>query len=248
MSCCSVIIVQYMFVFHRKFPSRAKEHQKEPPGGTSLALLCAFCLFLFLAYMKMRSALTFLCICATLILLSDAYCTGESCKVLAKELAVKGIFNKQEEVLAYVSVISTGSTGRKVRGTFFPLVDEFSRMELQDSVQANRFCNDPTTMVQVIAKVAGEEIKSEKREYFADGAFVPYYGVIIRVRDGRVTNITWDDTCDGCTSDGVKCVGKSCGLISSERETFMTCEDRMTDIKVRSYLMRDFIFRCSSVG
>lgn len=166
----------------------------------------------------------------SLVTYINCYCSGTTCNTVASGLKNVTSYTKGDDVLVYVHINDT--TGHHVRGAFFPLVDEFARMDMYTSVYQGRFCKDPDANVTVQIATAGGSIWSEPRQLTTDEAFVPYFGLVINLAKGVIKNTIWDDNCGECTADNQKCVGRMCGKKFGDDANLNSCISRETDLRV----------------
>lgn len=89
---------------------------------------------------------------------------------------------------------------------FWPVVDEYSLIQAETELPCEDYIADILLHPLTIRLQAGG-IFSAKTVWLYGNRTVPYFTAIIHLKDGQVTEITWESNCFGC-SDGSQCTSK----------------------------------------
>jgi len=159
---------------------------------------------------------TLVCILSLFLFIPHVVSYGESNQA---ELYSQQTFTKYQESVVYVYAEKI-ATGNKTKGIFFPVVDEFSQLNLLGTGLEFKDASE----VAVYANIHGfitpyRFYKHQKTPGFLVGSLT----LTITLLDGKLDNAYWADSCDECSLD--RCVDeKNCGLTYDE----LSCTDKFT--------------------
>lgn len=114
-------------------------------------------------------------------------------------------------------------TNSTFRAPFFTRVDQFSQLMLKGS--GATFYRNASTYVWLSVGAVTSPLR-----LWSDGdSYVGYYSAIVRMEEGRVIGISWDEGCKNCPDD--ICIGgQNCGL--SYGSSYVPCFTDECNMKV----------------
>jgi len=108
---------------------------------------------------------------------------------------------------------------------FYPNVDDFTLLEVQDSFNASWLDSPTNEPVYIRAEVGAKSSfwRTRSQGTGAGKITVPFWTLVIEVTNGLVDAITWDDSCPLCESSDLCVNQRNCGV------AFSSCGNTVAD-------------------
>jgi hypothetical protein len=136
------------------------------------------------------------------------YCYAEGNQ---QEIYNKKTFTKYADSVVYLYVEKT-ATGERQKGVYFPIVDEFSQLNIVGSGLAFRNSTEVALYADIHGFITAYRFYKHVK---TPGHFVGSFTLTITLVDGKIESTYWDDTCSECSLD--RCIDeKNCGLTYEE--------------------------------
>lgn len=100
---------------------------------------------------------------------------------------------------------------------FYPKVDEFTLLEVQDSFNTSWLDNLQNDPVYIRAEVSRKSSywRTRSQGVGASKLTVPFWTLVVEMNEGQVVSLTWDDSCPLCESSDLCVESRSCGVAHS---------------------------------
>ncbi|KAJ3426209.1 expp1 protein [Anaeramoeba flamelloides] len=156
---------------------------------------------------------------AVLPILCFSYCSEDVCH---NTLYSKTSFKRDDDSIIFVYINDPDGTNK--RGTFYPTVDDFTVLRI------NEFgCTYGENENVTISVGVNEDERSTFVHYSKDKRFVGYYTVIVKLDEGKIDKIFWDDSIDKSDCPDENAIDDFCSL---SLEDYDDCKSNARDLKV----------------